>query len=92
MEGYQFTWTKSLGTPDSKEVRLDQALATQSWLDVFLMHRFINGVSDKSDHSPTWLRLRDDDRRPNRRQFRTENVWVDEPDLPIICRGELEWE
>lgn len=77
MEGYQFTWTKSLGTLDSKELRLDRAVATQSWLDLFPSYHFSNGLSDKSDHSPIWLRLRDDNRRYYRRQFRFENVWLD---------------
>lgn len=33
MEGYQFTWTKSLGTPEAKEGRLDRVFVTQRWLD-----------------------------------------------------------
>lgn len=31
MEGYQYTWTKFLGTLESKEERLYRALVTQSW-------------------------------------------------------------
>lgn len=84
MEGYQLTWTNSLGTPDSKEVWHGRALATQSWIDYFPMHRLVNGISDKSDHSPIWLRLADENRRPMRKPFRFENVWLDEPELTSI--------
>lgn len=74
MEGYQFTWTKGVGTPDVKEGKLDQAFPTQNWLDVFPHNKLVNGVSDKSNHSPIWLRLNEWERRPHLRSFKFENA------------------
>lgn len=34
LEGYPFTWCKSLGTPSAVEERLDRALATSEWFQV----------------------------------------------------------
>lgn len=47
MEGYRYTWTKSV-----KEGQLDRILVSQSSLDAFPHNFFVNGVSDKSDHTP----------------------------------------
>lgn len=52
-----------MGTPDVKEGKRVRAFDTQSWLDKFPQNKLVNGVSDKSDHSPLWLRLNEWDRR-----------------------------
>lgn len=46
-----------MGTSDVKECKLDHAFANQSWLGLFPQNKLVNGVSDKSDHSPLWLWL-----------------------------------
>ena len=35
IEGYLFTWFKSLGTPRAIKERLDRALANNVWFDFF---------------------------------------------------------
>ena len=35
VEGYLFTWFKSLGTPRAVEERLDRALANNLWFNLF---------------------------------------------------------
>lgn len=84
LEGYQFTWSKSVGTPEVKEGKLDRAFATQQWLDLFPHNKLVNGVSDKSDHNPLWLRLNKLERRFRQRGFRFENAWLEESELPSI--------
>lgn len=86
MEGYQFTWFKSIGRPEAKEGRLDRVLASQSSIDMFPHFKFINGLSNKSDHSPLWARLNDWERKAKVRDFKFENSWLEEPELPsIVC-------
>jgi len=35
MDGYAFTWFKSLGTDRAGEEKLDRAMANDSWFDKF---------------------------------------------------------
>lgn len=35
LEGYPYTWSKSLRTPDRVKERLDRALSSGNWLDLF---------------------------------------------------------
>lgn len=39
LEGHQFTWSKGRGTDDFKERKLDRAMATHEWMDVFPNYR-----------------------------------------------------
>nr|KYP46237.1 Transposon TX1 uncharacterized [Cajanus cajan] len=85
LEGYNFTWIKSRGSPTQVEERLDRAMATQSWLDQFPHSRLINAVAARSDHSPILLKLSMQITLRTRRSFRFENAWLDEPDLtPLV--------
>lgn len=63
---------------------MDQALTTQDWIDMFRMHQLSNGISDKTDHYPIWLKLNDDNKRLIWKSFHFGNVWLDEPDLVSI--------
>ncbi|XP_074373986.1 uncharacterized protein LOC141714363 [Apium graveolens] len=55
MEGYQFTWEKGLGINRHTEIRLDRALVTQTFLDLFKEAKLTNLEISTSDHSPLWL-------------------------------------
>nr|KYP48763.1 hypothetical protein KK1_029565 [Cajanus cajan] len=57
LEGYCYTWVKSKGTPNQIEERLDRALVTQNWLDLFPQCRLQNAIAARSNHSPTHLKL-----------------------------------
>jgi hypothetical protein len=80
VEGYPFTWFKSLGTPRAVEERLDRALANQSWFNMYPDATLENLVAPASDHYPIMLH-RTQVRRPsiNQRSFRFENAWKLEP-------------
>ncbi|XP_020206472.1 uncharacterized protein LOC109791576 [Cajanus cajan] len=85
LEGYNFTWTKSRGSPTQVEERLDRAMATQSWLNQFPDSRLINAVAARSDHSPILLKLSMQTTLRTRQSFRFENAWLDEPGLsPLV--------
>ncbi|GAU19619.1 hypothetical protein TSUD_383140, partial [Trifolium subterraneum] len=55
IEGHQFTWIKSRGTPHVIEERLDRAMTSTSWLQLFPHVRLTNLLASHSDHSPILL-------------------------------------
>jgi len=85
MEGYPFTWFKSLGTPRAVEERLDRAFANASWFQLFPNAKVKNLVSSASDHYPILLT-----REPitrvwvPKRTFKLENAWYVEPGIHDI--------
>jgi hypothetical protein len=76
MVGYPFTWVKGQGGEDFKEERLDRAMATQSWNDIFPHSQLHNVISHRSDHFPILLKLCMADKRRGAGEFRFENVWL----------------
>ncbi|XP_058762667.1 uncharacterized protein LOC131636038 [Vicia villosa] len=89
MEGHPFTWIKSRGTPHVIEERLDRALVTQDWLDIYPAAKLSNLLASHSDHSPILLQC-----EPYRRQrsqpysFRFENSWLKEEELQgVVIKG-----
>lgn len=73
-----------MGTYAFKEERLNCIFVPQDWLDCFPNYCFINGVSDRSYHTPLWLQLYERRRRGLQRPFHFENAWLEEEDLPSV--------
>jgi len=80
IEGYPYTWFKSLGTPRAVEERLDRALANNLWFNLFPNAYVEMLVAPASDHYPILLQ-RTPKPRPHyhQRNFRYENAWHLEP-------------
>jgi len=76
IEGYPFTWFKSLGTPRAVEERLDRALANNLWFSLFPEASVETLVAPASDH---YLILINHLPMPrshhNKRHFLYENAW-----------------
>ncbi|CAN0905343.1 hypothetical protein LINGRAHAP2_LOCUS23605 [Linum grandiflorum] len=81
LEGNQFTWWKSKGTPEAVEERLDRAMANPASHDRFPGARLISTVVPVSDHSPLLLFTNGEPPRGPRRKFRFENWWKQETTL-----------
>ncbi|WJX93691.1 hypothetical protein P8452_75185 [Trifolium repens] len=81
MEGYPFTWFKSLGTIRAVEERLDRALATENWHLLFPDAILENLPAPASDHYPIRL-VRDSNSRSRRglSRFKFENAWLVDPE------------
>lgn len=77
--GHQYTQERGRGTTDWTEVRLDRALTTSSWLDLFPLAKLYNLDGSTSDHSPLLLVPQQKSVYNNQRRFRFENVWLTEP-------------
>ena len=78
-EGYPFTWKD----PGIKQ-RLDRILVNHDWLDTFLSHKVIHGVSRNSDHKPL-IFYSDVAVQHRKSQFRFQDMWFKHPDcLKVI--------
>lgn len=49
--GHQFTWERGRGTTSWIETRLDRALTSKEWLDIFPLAKLYNLEGSPSDHS-----------------------------------------
>ncbi|KAK9664698.1 hypothetical protein RND81_14G062000 [Saponaria officinalis] len=78
--GYGFTYDNRQADKDNRQTRLDRALATMSWNDLFPRAKLINMDREWSDHAPIKLILNDDGSTPGykKRLFRFEQLWVGE--------------
>uniref|UniRef100_A0A803PKP9 CCHC-type domain-containing protein n=1 Tax=Cannabis sativa TaxID=3483 RepID=A0A803PKP9_CANSA len=79
LQGHPFTWEKGRGSNNWIEVRLDRALATSAWFQVFPQATLLNLDYSCSDHAALFLEpMVPPVFTPNHR-FRFENTWLKEP-------------
>uniref|UniRef100_A0A803Q5E5 DUF4283 domain-containing protein n=1 Tax=Cannabis sativa TaxID=3483 RepID=A0A803Q5E5_CANSA len=90
LEGYPFTLERGRGTDDWIEVRIDRALVSQQWLDLFPTAKLINLEVSTSDHCPLILVPVNMAAVTGSRVFRFKNSWLKEP----LCHKIVEetWE
>ncbi|KAL8122327.1 hypothetical protein AgCh_018896 [Apium graveolens] len=77
--GHQYTWEKGRGTTSWLEIRLDRAMVTESWFDLFPTARLYNLEGTPSDHSPLLLMPTSNSTRMGKKRFRFKNAWLTEP-------------
>jgi len=88
LDGYPYTWFKSLGTERVVEERLDPALANEAWFHLFRSASMDNLVAPVSDHYPILLtRVPIVRPRRTRKNFRFENAWRMEPSLEDVVQA-----
>jgi hypothetical protein len=88
MEGYNFTWFKSLGTDRAVEEKLDRALSNAAWYQQFPNANLECLTATSSDHYPLWLvcnPIRSNSNVP--RHFKFENAWLVEPAFEDYVRN-----
>jgi len=82
MEGYNFTWFKSLGTSRAVEEKLDRALANDKWLTMFPNASLECLTATSLDHYPLKLSCISNRQRSFKgSQFWFENSWLIEPEF-----------
>lgn len=86
LEGYPFTWSKGKGTDLAVEERLDRAMVTDSWFDLFPQARLFNLLASISDHSPILLNVEEVTRCKRPTTFKFENACLTEPSLIEVVR------
>ncbi|XP_074352927.1 uncharacterized protein LOC141692083 [Apium graveolens] len=87
LTGYPFTWERGHGTDKWVEIRLDRALTSGSWLNLFKDAKLVNLEVSTSDHSPIFLEPVNNVLIPSRvHKFKFENAWLREP----VCQRIME--
>jgi hypothetical protein len=81
LHGHSYTWSRSMGPDIVVEERLDRALVTNTWMNMFPRCMLNNLISGASDHSPILLETEPRIYEYRKRQFRFENSWLMEPEL-----------
>ncbi|XP_060959373.1 uncharacterized protein LOC133030597 [Cannabis sativa] len=79
LNGYPYTWERGRGTNDWIEVRIDRALVSQRWLDLFPTGKLFNLEVSTSDHCPLLLNTVMAVAPVRNKTFRFENCWLKEP-------------
>ncbi|XP_058742674.1 uncharacterized protein LOC131615213 [Vicia villosa] len=80
MEGYVFTWFKSLSTARAVEKKLDRAMANNAWCGLFPNAKMKSLPATTSDHYPIFLCCDPPSAHvTTRKVFRFENAWLMEP-------------
>lgn len=90
--GYPFTWSRSRGSDNVVKERLDRALVTDSWLQLFPYVCLRNLVSSISDHSPILIVLKEQRGYFHRRSFKFENSWLDEQGLKEVVQSSWDFD
>ncbi|XP_058758104.1 uncharacterized protein LOC131631328 [Vicia villosa] len=87
LEGYPFTWFKSLGTARAVEERLDRAMTNTNWSTLFPNANLECLTAAYSDHYPILLSCFNDTVHQNvRKSFKFENAWLTEPGFKDFLR------
>ncbi|XP_060974183.1 uncharacterized protein LOC133039333 [Cannabis sativa] len=79
LHGHPYTWERGKGTNNWVEIRLDKALVTSLWLDIFPSAVLSNCDVSSSDHTPIYLEPSPAAPAEMVYQFRFENAWTREP-------------
>lgn len=87
--GRQFTWEKGAGTDEFMEVRLDRAMSSTLWLQMFPVAKLYNldgSEITESDHCPIFLVPQQVCKSNSPRCFRFENAWLLAPMCNVIVK------
>ncbi|XP_074293758.1 uncharacterized protein LOC141620909 [Silene latifolia] len=78
--GYEFTYDNGQAGIDNRQSRIDRAMVTESWVDIFPRARLYHLEPGWSDHVPIMVILdsRQSEREKGNRPFRFEQMWIGE--------------
>ncbi|XP_074347237.1 uncharacterized protein LOC141686076 [Apium graveolens] len=74
LHGHPFTWERGRNTDNWLEIRLDRALVSPDWLDLFPMSKLYTIDGSPSDHSPIFLDPKLIESVRTKKRFRFENA------------------
>ncbi|XP_062086986.1 uncharacterized protein LOC133793707 [Humulus lupulus] len=90
LTGYPYTWERGRGSSEWIEVRLDRALVSQSWFNLFLYAKLFNLDFSTSNHCPILLEFNFAPVTHSLKKFKFENAWLREPMCTQIIRDSWE--
>ncbi|XP_019178261.1 PREDICTED: uncharacterized protein LOC109173479 [Ipomoea nil] len=76
MEGSRFTWERGRGTDAWVEERLDRAVATHGWLEIYDSAVVRNLLTMEFDHNAILLDMESRTFRRAKKRFRFESAWL----------------
>ncbi|XP_074359411.1 uncharacterized protein LOC141698585 [Apium graveolens] len=79
LSDYQFTWERGFGSNKHIEVRLDRALVSPSFFNMFKEAKLSKLEVSTSNHSPIWLEPEIRFTVQCKKMFHFENAWLMEP-------------
>ncbi|KAK1392800.1 hypothetical protein POM88_011856 [Heracleum sosnowskyi] len=79
LQGYRYTWERGHGTDQWIEIKLDRALVSSSFLQVFTEAKLSNLEVSTSDHSPLLFEPVSIPMTVTGRRFKFENAWLRDP-------------
>uniref|UniRef100_A0A803QIG7 Reverse transcriptase domain-containing protein n=1 Tax=Cannabis sativa TaxID=3483 RepID=A0A803QIG7_CANSA len=79
LHGHAFTSNMERGTSHHVEIRLDKALITQLWLNIFPNATLSNCDFSSIDHTPIFVQPETGNGNNHLHLFRYENAWAREP-------------
>lgn len=88
--GHPFTWKRGVGTEDWIEIRLDRAVSTPDFLNMFKDVTLTNLEVSTSDHYPLLLEFYKVHQVVKSRAFRFENAWLCKPMCQQLMADVLE--
>ncbi|XP_074302786.1 uncharacterized protein LOC141634757 [Silene latifolia] len=79
-EGYMFTFDNGQAGVNNRQCRLDRAVGTSEWFDLFSYAKLFHLDREWSDHAPLKVVFdkRTKEEVSQRKRFRFEHVWVEE--------------
>ncbi|XP_074283483.1 uncharacterized protein LOC141608032 [Silene latifolia] len=76
-KGYQYTYDNGQVGEANRQCRLDRAMCTSAWLEIYPYAKLLHLDREWSDHAPIKLVFdRRDEGGVRRRRFRFEQIWV----------------
>ncbi|KAK9750883.1 hypothetical protein RND81_02G228300 [Saponaria officinalis] len=88
-EGYEFTYDNGQDGEANRQSRIDRAMGTEDWLNMFPYSKLVHLDREWSDHAP--LKVLFDSRKVDNelhpRKFRFEHIWVGEDGCEEAIRG-----
>ncbi|XP_074266286.1 uncharacterized protein LOC141588759 [Silene latifolia] len=78
--GYAFTFDNGQGGEENRQCRLDRAMKTESWREIFPYAKLFHMDREWSEHAPLKVVLngRSEEERPHNSRFRFEQIWIGE--------------
>ncbi|KAK9706380.1 hypothetical protein RND81_07G120400 [Saponaria officinalis] len=91
-EGYTYTYDNGQDGVANRQSRLDRALSTESWLDIYPFAKLVNLDREWSDHAPVVVYLEKDAGVGQKREslFRFEQIWVGEEGCEEVIKSAWE--
>ncbi|KAK9665772.1 hypothetical protein RND81_14G135200 [Saponaria officinalis] len=91
-DGYMYTYDNGQEGGANRQSRLDRALVTESWMELYPYSKLVNLVREWSDHAPVMVNLDKGSGVDQNRSslFRFEQIWVGEEGCEEVIKSAWE--